>query len=384
MLQELSKDASLLNGELVFEGVDVHKDDIFESLVHPTDDPVLEMYTQMALELCIGGMLLILERQAKDQLPGGRFYEPSVGNQLRGQSVPTTNTCSERDFAQLDMLVKLKPSASTTSYESIIMWSNNKTSRWLENLPENEKKKVIDDARASAPEMVESFKTRQKALFNKKLEILRAKRENKANKENKEYTQKVKLTGKLNELGGLWVNIEQIASYKLKIREGPNFNVLLKDALNAQLQFRKHVLKSKGPKEKFQQSSKGQQYSAQQLENNLAEIMDLNKENENVEVCEDKLQYFPIHETRVNINTAKQNLIIDDPEVLVGKSFKHKCKEEGSNEVIWCPGKVLSVHVLKGKKTEFCVRYEVDDDDTEWYFPLLTDMSNGDLIIDNM
>ena len=74
-------------------------------------------------------MLLLLERQAKNQLFGGRFYEPSVGHQLRGQSVPTTHTCSEIYFVQLDILVILKPSASTTSYEAIFMWSNNKTSR---------------------------------------------------------------------------------------------------------------------------------------------------------------------------------------------------------------------------------------------------------------
>lgn len=86
-------------------------------------------------------MLLLIERQAKNQLSGGRFYEPSVGHQLRGQSVPTTHTCSEKDFAQLDILVNLKPSASTTSYEAIFMWSNNKTSRWIETTTENEKKK---------------------------------------------------------------------------------------------------------------------------------------------------------------------------------------------------------------------------------------------------
>lgn len=105
----------------------------------------------------------------------------------------------------------------------------------------------------------------------------------------------------------------------------------------------------------------------------------MNKEHENVEVCENKLEYFPIDETRANIITVKQNVVkmlmderkrntvnqqsyllpkfIDDPELHVGTSFKHKCKEEGSNEVIWCSGKVLSIHALKDKTAEFCVRY---------------------------
>ncbi|CAC5376816.1 unnamed protein product [Mytilus coruscus] len=106
-LQELSVDASpLLAGELVFEGVEVHRDSIFDSLLKDTDDPVSEMYTQMALELCAGGILLTLERQVKDQFPGVKFYEPSLGIKSMVFLLPTANTCSERDFAQLDMLVK--------------------------------------------------------------------------------------------------------------------------------------------------------------------------------------------------------------------------------------------------------------------------------------
>lgn len=38
----------------------------------------------------------------------------------------------------------------------------------LKTLLKMKRKKVIDDARASAPEMLESFKSRQKALFIKK------------------------------------------------------------------------------------------------------------------------------------------------------------------------------------------------------------------------
>ncbi|VDI71580.1 E1A/CREB-binding protein [Mytilus galloprovincialis] len=399
-LQELSFDASpLLAGELVFEGVEVHRDSIFDSLLKDTGDPVSEMYTQMALELCIGGMLLILERQAKDQLPGGKFFEPSFRDQIHGISVPTTNTCSERDFAQLDMLVRLKPSATTVAYESIIMWSNNKTSNWLSKLSDTDRNKIIDDARVSAPHMIQSFKTRQQILFNKKLEILRAKKEKKANKENKEYTQKVKLTGQLNELGGMWVTPQQIECYKVQIEDKPTYNVLFKEALIAQLQFRKHVIKSKGPKELYQQSCKGKQYSIQQLESNLKEVIELNKQNENVAPVENKLQYLSLNEVNDNISKAKQALahklnmerkkitvsqqsyflpkFIETPELLVGKTFQQKCKEEDSNEI---SGKVLSIHKLNGKKTEYLVKYDIDEND-EWHFPLFVDMSNGDLII---
>ena len=106
-------------------------------------------------------MLLILERQAKDQHPGGRYYEPSVTDQMRASSVPTTNTCSERDFAQLILLMRLKPSAPTIAYEAIIMWSSNNTSEWLNDMPSLKKSEILEVAR-SAPQMMEAFRERQK------------------------------------------------------------------------------------------------------------------------------------------------------------------------------------------------------------------------------
>uniref|UniRef100_A0A8W8MPP0 Uncharacterized protein n=1 Tax=Magallana gigas TaxID=29159 RepID=A0A8W8MPP0_MAGGI len=190
-LQDLSQDASpLLEGHLVFPEESVHKDEVYDSLFENTNDAIFETYTQMALELAIGGMLLILERQAKDQLPGGIYYEPSETDQLRAAAVPTTNTCSERDFAQLDVLMRLKPSASTTAYESVIMWTNNKTSTWLNSLSNSEKNSIINDARKSAPEIMELIKERQRSLYETKVEILRAKQEKRVMQENKMYNQK--------------------------------------------------------------------------------------------------------------------------------------------------------------------------------------------------
>ncbi|WAR18170.1 hypothetical protein MAR_000008 [Mya arenaria] len=56
---------------------------------------------------------------------------PDNNERLRAAAVPTTNSCSDRDFAQLDVLMRLKPAASIECLESIIMWTNNETSAWL-------------------------------------------------------------------------------------------------------------------------------------------------------------------------------------------------------------------------------------------------------------
>jgi E1A/CREB-binding protein len=45
----------------------------------------------MALEIAFGAMLLIVERQAKDQLPGGRYWNMSQAVKDKTAGVPTTN-----------------------------------------------------------------------------------------------------------------------------------------------------------------------------------------------------------------------------------------------------------------------------------------------------
>ena len=162
--------SSLISGDQVFPEpqVSCSKYTVYDSLFQDCADPVLDTYTQMALELATGGMLLILERQAKDQLPGGKFCDCPVADQMRGASVPTTNTCSERAFAQLDMLMRLKPSASTECIESIIMWTKNGTSQWLSSMNDTQRRHVIEDVRKAAPSIMESMKVTQRQLYNKK------------------------------------------------------------------------------------------------------------------------------------------------------------------------------------------------------------------------
>jgi predicted Fe-S protein YdhL (DUF1289 family) len=47
----------------------------------------------------------------------------------------------------------MKPAASTVCFDTIIMWSNNKISNWLNKLDPDEKKDILDRARQLAPEM---------------------------------------------------------------------------------------------------------------------------------------------------------------------------------------------------------------------------------------
>ena len=129
----------------------------------------------MALELLVHSILLILDRQAKDQLPSGKYADPSPELMEQAKCVPKTNTVSERDFGSLDLLLRMKPAASTICFESIILWSNNKTSEWLDSIDSESRNEILDKARKKAPEMKNIFLDRKAQIKKHQLEKLKEK-----------------------------------------------------------------------------------------------------------------------------------------------------------------------------------------------------------------
>ena len=111
--QEWSQDASpLLKGETLFDeaAVPIHRDEVYDSLFAGQEVQV-EVLTQEVLELIFHSWIILLERQAKDQLPGGKYSNPSPDLQTQVKNVPATNMASERDFGLFDLLLRSKPSA---------------------------------------------------------------------------------------------------------------------------------------------------------------------------------------------------------------------------------------------------------------------------------
>lgn len=69
----------------------------------------MEILTQQALELICAGMLVILERQAEEQLEGSYLSDPTEELKLQVSNVSQHNMASERDFALFDNLLRFRP-----------------------------------------------------------------------------------------------------------------------------------------------------------------------------------------------------------------------------------------------------------------------------------
>ena len=87
-----------------------------------------------------------------NHLPEGKF--DNADKTLTGDtiSVPKTYTESERDFAWLDHLLRETPNSSIVLLEVMILFSNNKTSRWLNEKFQAEWSKVLQNVRACETE----------------------------------------------------------------------------------------------------------------------------------------------------------------------------------------------------------------------------------------
>ena len=78
-----------------------------------------------------------------DRLPGGIYYSVGDSNLVEETaSVPTTNVSPERDFAVLDCLMSEMPNATHIALESLILFSHNQTSKWLQEKSRDERENI--------------------------------------------------------------------------------------------------------------------------------------------------------------------------------------------------------------------------------------------------
>ena len=140
---------------------------------------------------------------------GGEHDNPSDNKKSSVVSVPKTNTISERDFAQLDRLLRQKPNAKTTSLEGMILFTNNKTAKWLNEKSEEEREVLLARARKKSPEWHKLFQHRREEMLLERSKLLREKQLNLERKQQQAVKEKEKATTAMMEYG-LWQTEDQV------------------------------------------------------------------------------------------------------------------------------------------------------------------------------
>ena len=115
-------------------------DEVHQKLLLSTlDDAIVQELLQMLFK----SFVLTMKRLLVDHLPGGIHHsviDLAIVNET--ESVPTTNVNPERDFAVFDRMLSEKPNATCIALESLMLFSYNKTSNWLQSKSPEEKERL--------------------------------------------------------------------------------------------------------------------------------------------------------------------------------------------------------------------------------------------------
>ena len=213
----------------------------------------------------------LVSRLVEDQLPGGKYHNPSARLIAETKSVPTTNVISERDFGKLDRFLREKPNASTLSLEAMIMFANNKTTSWLNIKTLKEREEFIKQARCMAPEFKHVYKIRRQKLLEERDKLLQAKRLQLEKLQAKKLKEKEELAQEIMKYG-LWQSKDQVQEEISKLRTKKEKIA----ALKLQLDFRKKVLEQKhADKALFFITKSKKQLTVTEITDNLCHLLDL-------------------------------------------------------------------------------------------------------------
>lgn len=354
----------LLKGGDILEDWCVHEDEVWQALIEPNE--ITDAMTQEILQILFCAFSKTTQRLLLDHLPGSMYNAVTDSSLIEETaSVPTTNVAPERDFAVLDRMMREKPNANLVALESMILYSHNKSSIWLEKRTHEERESLFQAARTMAPVIREKFKRRRQEIERRQEESLIKKQEAIARRTAKLVREKEKLTKEI-EKTGLWLSRADVEFGLERITKKSD----KKAALKLQINFRHKVLcQSHHDNTVFKFSQNRKQHSADRLKQNLFQLLsdeELSMDDLELE-DEDPVQCRPVQ-------CPCREDILSQPELLVGLRIQHRFEVDG--ELSWFQGTVLKMNTTT---KEFYVTY--DGEDEPCWFSLLEDISAGDLLI---
>ena len=111
--------SGLINGTACpFHDAHVDVSCVLDELLQPSE---LDGLTAECLQVLCQVYYTYSTRLLADHLPGGVHSNPDSAKVSQTKSVPKTNVISERDFAQLDRLIREKPNIATVALEGIVL-----------------------------------------------------------------------------------------------------------------------------------------------------------------------------------------------------------------------------------------------------------------------
>ena len=120
-------------------------------------------------------LLEVVDQQLADQLPGGKYWQPSSELLEQTRSCHATDISGERVFGRVDAALKKAPNVSTEKVEAKVMFGTNQTGSWLAAKLDSEKSEALRRVRGEGRALLGVEKQRKLEYKAKVQEKLRCK-----------------------------------------------------------------------------------------------------------------------------------------------------------------------------------------------------------------
>ena len=289
----------------------ISRDAIYNSLSSPW---IHDSYVVTILKILFPAFSTLSSKLYADHLPDGKYFNLTVEAKNKTRCVQKHNKFAEMAFAYLDQLLRFKPNIKSLASEAYLMFCCNKTEQWLQNKSKVEIDSLLHDARRQVKFTREKFKTRQKEIHQRRLEMIQEKAKKYEELERKKLKQKENMTNEIIYFG-LWQSETEVDQKLLLISSKSE----KEKALKAQIRFREKVLEQKMDKSlscfSHKINDKRVPLSVDNLRDNVKQLI---------------INAFTLP------STSARNAPTSLP-VLVGKQVQHKF-----DNGVWYNGKVIS------------------------------------------
>jgi hypothetical protein len=291
-------------------------------------------------------MKLKLTEYARNQLPGGRYWEPEPAIKAVLRNLKPNNDVCESILGLNDYLTTAVPNMHQMTRSNLVEMKKNKTMKWFRELPQEERQAVACLAKKSRNDVMRKYREEELTRQNQRQENMRRCHERRKAMREKAAREKEHLSHQhlVTTVEELKKAVQDIESEDITISKKKQRKTSL---VRMQINIRKKVL---GQRIKIPFTHHGKQRPLAVIIKELADFI------------------------AANPHSGAEN-VLSDPSFLVGKEILHKFQTD-SGEESWFSGIVISYNAEENTHE---ILY--DGESEHCHFDLTQDIIDGDLKI---
>ena len=191
-----------------------------------------------AASLVLSASAAYFSHQFSAFLPGGKYFQSlSQDVQVSTQCAPSTNRAVEGCFGFVDHFFNYAPSMAMCRREAHLLVKKNGTIPWVQQRSEEERERIVREARKSVSAIVLREKEEEKKLHEETLVKAHDSLKRELEREENQLAKKRRVMENVSEAGGAWKSLQEMDAALSGLSEGKQRKALVAQLRLCSLQF---------------------------------------------------------------------------------------------------------------------------------------------------